>query len=101
MADMENKVENQEEEGILVLTDEEGRDERFELLDVVEHQGETYVVLMPVDAEDGLVVILQVQEIPGSDEDDYLTVEDDAVSQAVYDLFRERNKDVFTFDGEL
>ena len=50
----ENITNNSEEElsdNIITLTDEEGKESNFELLDLVELDNEEYVVLLPVDDE--------------------------------------------------
>ena len=69
----ENITNNSEEElsdNIITLTDEEGKESNFELLDLVELDNEEYVVLLPVDDEEseepGEVVILKVED---SDDD--------------------------------
>ena len=69
----ENITNNSEEElsdNIITLTDEEGKETNFELLDLVELDNEEYVVLLPVDDEEseepGEVVILKVED---SDDD--------------------------------
>ena len=38
------------EEDRIVLTDESGQETEFELLDLVEYQGEEYAVLYPAEA---------------------------------------------------
>ena len=51
----ENITNNSEEElsdNIITLTDEEGKESNFELLDLVELDNEEYVVLLPVDDEE-------------------------------------------------
>ena len=65
----ENITNNSEEElsdNIITLTDEEGKESNFELLDLVELDNEEYVVLLPVDDEEseepGEVVILKVED---------------------------------------
>ena len=65
----ENITNNSEEElsdNIITLTDEDGKESNFELLDLVELDNEEYVVLLPVDDEEseepGEVVILKVED---------------------------------------
>ena len=51
----ENITNNSEEElsdNIITLTDEDGKESNFELLDLVELDNEEYVVLLPVDDEE-------------------------------------------------
>lgn len=89
--------EQQEENEILTLTDENGNDVDFEYLDCMEYQGKEYLVLMPADEPETQIVILEVE--PVDDElENYLAVEDEAVLDAVYDMFKEKYKDVLTFE---
>ena len=91
--------EQQEENEILTLTDENGNDVDFEYLDCMEYQGKEYLVLMPADEPETQIVILEVE--PVDDElENYLAVEDEAVLDAVYDMFKEKYKDVLTFEEE-
>jgi uncharacterized protein YrzB (UPF0473 family) len=96
---MENNEELlQEEEGsIIVLTDENGDDVEFEYLDCIEYQGTEYLVLMPADDDSNEIVILRVEPVDEENEN-YLAVEDEAVLNAVYGIFKERYKDVLTFE---
>ncbi len=92
-----NEILNEEEEvEILTFTDEDGNDTSFEYLDVVEYQGAEYLVLQPVEEDNAEIVILQV--VPVDEEtEEYLTVEDGETLNAVYEIFKERYKDIFTF----
>ena len=51
---------------------------------------------MPVDEESNEIVILQIQPVDEENEN-YLAVEDEAVLDAVYGIFKERYKDVLNF----
>ena len=95
---LNNEPENEQEESeILTLTDENGNDVDFEYLDCMEYQGKEYLVLMPADEPETQIVILEVE--PVDDElENYLAVEDEAVLDAVYDMFKEKYKDVLTFE---
>ena len=86
----------EEEESILTLTDENGEDMEFEYLDCIEYQGIEYLVLMPVDEETNEIVTLQIQPVDEENEN-YLAVEDEAILEAVYGIFKERYKDVLQF----
>lgn len=91
-----NDILMEEEESILTLTDENGEDMEFEYLDCIEYQGKEYLVLMPVDEESNEIVILEIQPVDEENEN-YLAVEDEAILDAVYGIFKERYKDVLTF----
>lgn len=95
---MENKNEMlpEEEMNILTLTDEHGNDIDFEYLDVIEYQGKEYMFLMPVEEESAEIVILEIEPVDEENEN-YLAVEDEQILQAVYEIFKERYKDVLTF----
>ena len=93
---MENNEILMEEESILTLTDENGEDISFEYLDCVEYQGTEYLVLMPVESEDNEIVILRIEPVDEETEN-YLAVEDEAVLDAVYGIFKERYQDVLNF----
>ena len=95
---LNNEPENEQEESeILTLTDENGQDVDFEYLDCMEYQGKEYLVLMPADEAETQIVILEVEPVDDENEN-YLAVEDEAVLDAVYDIFKEKYKDVLTFE---
>lgn len=96
---MENKnnLSEEEEISIITLTDENGNDEDFEYLDVIEYQGVEYLILMPADENSAEIVILQIEPVDEENEN-YLAVEDEAILDAVYGIFKERYKDYLTFE---
>ncbi len=89
----------EEESSILTLTDENGNDMDFEYLDCLEYQGKEYLVLMPADEASTEILILEIEPVDEETEN-YLTVEDEAVLNAVYGIFKEKYKDVLTFEEE-
>lgn len=91
----EEEILNDDEE-LFTLTDEDGNEIKFEFLDLIEFENESYVVLYPIDENDNdEVVILRVQETEG-DQDEYLSVDEDTL-QTVYAIFKEKFKDVYNF----
>lgn len=95
---MENEnIMEEEDNGVLILTDEDGQDVSFEYLDSVDYQGKEYLVLMPSDEAETQIVILEVEPVDEENEN-YLSVNDEAILDAVYDIFKERYKDVLTFE---
>ena len=94
---MDMEQELQEEENILTLTDENGEETEFEYLDSVEYGGQEYLILTPTGEESGQVVILQVEPVDEETEN-YLAVEDEILLNEIYAIFRERYKDVLTFE---
>ena len=87
----------EEESSILTLTDENGEDMDFEYLDCIEYEGKEYLFLMPAEEESSEIVILEIEPVDEENEN-YLAVEDENILNAVYDLFKERYKDVLTFE---
>ena len=65
-----------QDEDIITLTDENGNDVEFLLLDVVEYNNDDYMVMIPLD-----------------DEETYSGVEDEDVLNAVFEIFQEQNAD--------
>ena len=94
---MENENMMEEESGILTLTDENGQDVDFEYLDCLEYQGVEYLVLMPADEAETEIVILEVEPVDEENEN-YLAVEDEKILDAVYGMFKEKYKDILTFE---
>lgn len=94
---MENGNLMEEESGILTLTDEDGQEVDFEYLDSVDYDGKEYLVLMPADQAETQIVILEVEPVDEENEN-YLSVSDEAVLDAVYGIFKERYKDILTFE---
>lgn len=85
-------------DNIVVLNDESGNEVEFEYLDLIEHNDETYVVLLP--AEDGAdeVIILRCEESNDvSDEENYCSVDDQDLLNELFEIFKEKNKDNFDF----
>ena len=106
MSESENNIpdnlnEEQELDNILVLNDEEGNEVEFEFLDLIEYEGEEYVVLLPVeeenDEEPGEVVILKLEDSESEDEESYVSVDDEEVLNKVFEIFKDKFEDEFNF----
>ena len=98
---MDNEILNNEDEevSILTLTDENGVETDFEYLDCIPYQVKEYLVLLPADEAETNVVILEVEPVDEENEN-YLSVQDEDLLNAVYDIFKEKYKDVLTFEEE-
>ena len=90
---MDNKNDNLNEEledNIIILNDEDGKETKFEFLDLINYDDEQYVVLLPTEEESdepGEVVILRVEDTDqDSDEESYVSVEDEEVLNKVFDF---------------
>lgn len=95
---MEEIQMDEELNNLITLTDENGQEVVFEFVDLIPYGNEEYVILLPTDDDDSEVVILRVE--PGDDENDsFVSVEDYETLNAVYEIFKEKFKDIFTFES--
>ena len=93
---MEDGGENDNElPEIIELTDDDGNVTRFEYMTTIDYEGELYVALMLADEgetedeeEEGNVVILKIEK-DENDEDIYVSIEDEALADAVFQKFLE------------
>ena len=86
---------------VITLTDSDGSDVDFEVLDIVPYKEHEYVVMLPVDDESDSpeAVILEHLEAEEDNEEDMLQgVEDEEILNAVFNLFMEKNADEFQFE---
>lgn len=97
-------MENNEEEldNIITLNDENGDEVKFEFLDLIELDEEQYVVLLPIleegEEDDGEVVILRVEDSEeNSEEESYVSVENEETLMKVFEIFKEKFKEEFDF----
>ena len=94
---MSDKEEMQEElENIIVLTDDEGNDVEFEWLDTIQMNDQTYVVVLPTDEDAEEVVILKMEQ--DEEEDTFVGLDDEDEINAVFEEFKEKNKENFDFE---
>ena len=101
-----NDIEDEDLENIVILSDENGEDVKFEFLDLIEYDSEEYVVLLPVEDEeneenedDGEVVILKVENVD-TDEESYVSVDNEETLNKVFEIFKEKFKDEFNFSDD-
>lgn len=89
----------EELDNIIALNDENGNKVDFEFLDLIEYQGEEYVVLFPCDEPEdgGEVVILKVEDIGDEEWESYVSVDDEQVLNMVFEIFKKRLKNDFNF----
>ena len=86
-------MDEEELDNLIVLNDEEGNEVNFEFLDLVELDGEEYVILLPTEEEEedaGEVVILQVEDTDSEEEESYVSVEDEEILNKVFEIFKEK-----------
>ena len=89
MLNNEDFVEEYEPE-IITLEDDLGEEKDFEFLDVVEYEGEEYIILLPVeDEEQNEVMILRIESVDDETEN-YIGIDDEDILQKVFDIFKKR-----------
>ena len=79
----------------ITVTDEDGNDIELELVDALEHKGQTYMAFFPAveegadeDSDDyGMVILKSIEE---NGEELLSTLDSDEELEEVYDLFMER-----------
>lgn len=86
-------------DNVVKLTDEFGHNVLFEFLDLISWDGDEFVVLLPVGAEDGEVVILRL-EANDDETESYISAEDEDVLMTVFGIFKEKWKSEFDFTDE-
>ncbi|MBP3309458.1 MAG: DUF1292 domain-containing protein [Ruminococcus sp.] len=88
----------EENENYITLTDDNGEDISFEILDTLEYKERLFAVMLPFDDEDDEVVILEI--LPGEDPefDDFVSIEDEALLNEVFEEFKKKYADEFDFE---
>ena len=89
MANEEIREEMETEGTLITLEDEEGNEVEFEFLDIVEHEGEEYIVLIENDEDADEVVILKINPIDEETEE-YVSIDDDALLDTVFEKFKKK-----------
>ncbi|SEK19399.1 Protein of unknown function [Ruminococcus sp. YRD2003] len=93
-----NSEELEENENYITLTDDNGNEVSFEILDTVEYKERLFAVLLPFDEEDDGIVILEIIEGDDEEFDDFVAVEDDALLEEVYTEFKKNYKGEYEFE---
>lgn len=91
---------------LFTLEDEDGNEQVFELLDVLEYEDNTYYALVPYYGEDedalaqddGEFVILKTEEVDG--EEMLVSIEEDAEYETIGNKFLERLNEIYGDDEE-
>ena len=91
--DLEMNEEMEDNGSFITLTDDNGEDVSFEVLDLIDYKEREFAVLLPFEDTEDEVVILEV--IPGDDEetDEFISVEDEALLEEVFTEFLKRADD--------
>lgn len=93
----DNKEFLEEENCMLItLTDDDGNDVDFELLDVIEYDHEEYIVLIENDENADEVVILKINSLDEETEE-YVSIDDEELLLAVFEKFKSQYTGDITF----
>ena len=102
MAEDKNMEEEYFETEIYTLTDEDGKDEEFELIGKYMEDGVTYNALVPADEskQNGEYILLR-REVDENGDVYLVTIEDDEEFDRIADIFDESFNDLdYDEDGE-
>lgn len=97
MTDIMNENMNEEFDNILSLTDEDGNELEYEVIDAIEYEGAEYAVLLPLEEGDDAEVIILAVEDDADGMENFYSVDDVKTLEAVYEVFKENHKDDFNF----
>ena len=89
---------------IVVLTDEEGNEIQFEVIDVKEYNGKTYYALIPLEdgaeTEEAIDFVILKAEKDENGEDVLVTVDNDDEFYDVADLFEDIQFDELEYEDD-
>lgn len=91
----EKNIPQELDDDIVVLEDEDGNVVRFQFLELVTVDVTPYAVLMPLDDDEG-VVIVEVVDL-GQDTERYDAVTDETLCERIFDQFRKEFGDKYDF----
>lgn len=89
-----NEMDMEDEGTLITLEDEEGNEVEFEFLDIVEYDGEEYIVLIENDEDADEVVILKINPVDEETEE-YVSIEDEDLLDKLFDIFKKK------YEGEI
>ena len=91
--EQQEQAEETDMNEIITLTDADGKEVLFEFLDLVEYEGEKYALLLPLMDDDGMVMVMRVEEGgEDSDKDSCVPVESKDISVKVLKIYKEKLK---------
>ena len=94
-------IEEDEEPVLLELTDADGNEVQYELLDVVPYKEKDYIVVVPyIVGDDSPVEQVEIYRVEPDEEQDtetYVGLETQAEVDAVFKLFQKRSEEFFDF----
>ncbi len=85
---------HEEKDNVIKVVDEEGAELELEILDIIDFEGDEYLVLISTDEDADEIHILVVEEDEDGEEI-YSTVEDEEVMETVFEIFKNRFPELF------
>lgn len=79
---------------LVMLTDDQGNEVRYEFLDMIKYDGKDYAVLVPEDGEDVEIFIVEDAD---KETNTLIPVNDQDEANAVFELFKTANAEYFDF----
>lgn len=96
--EIKSNVPEEEESNIIVLEDDLGNEVEFEYLDVIEYEGEEFILLLPANEEEAEeVLILKIVSLDDETES-FEGIEDEELLDTVFTMFKDKWKDQFDFE---
>ncbi len=99
----ENEEDSRAEDSYITLVDDEGNEVEMSVVDIVEHKGENYVILLPVEnleSGDMQLAVMKIEYDEDADEYTYVTGDEPEYDE-VFVEFRERlEKELSLFDPD-
>lgn len=89
-------IGEEEPDNIIVLTNEDGDDINYEFLDLIEYEGQSFIVLLPINEDADEVIILKVEMLDDNQEN-YVSVDDDDLLNKLFSIFKTKNSELFEF----
>jgi len=77
------------DDNIITLTDEEGVDHDFELIDIISLEDNEYAILQPVEDENDEAIILKIIKDAEGNPVEFVDIEDDEEWERVADTWEE------------
>lgn len=77
----------------VILIDEDENEIEFGIMDVIEHNGENYYVLLPVDDDSDDLEYVILREVGEGDETTLVGIEDEKTLDDVFKKYQKRSTD--------
>ena len=84
----------EENDDVMYLTDEEGKDHPFALLDYIEYNDKEYCIIQDLEDEEhnDEAIVMEVSQ-DGEENDVFTSVDDDEIADAVFDFYLQSLED--------